>query len=496
MSRSAHRLSVLGILLLCWALLLARLDERSLWVDEFLTTQIIQGAWQDVLAHSAADIHPPLYFLALHAWAMVAGDGDFALRWFSDVAGLIGVALMFTLARRLFSERVALFSMLLLAISPPLIEFSRMARYYSWLLALGLCSTTFLCMALTQGRVKYWFAYVAASVAFVYTFYPSAVLLIAHGLCIVLPSRQRVAHWLASVTIIALAFLPWFALTAGRQLFATTTNAGVDFARSALGWLLGIAAAFYTFSVGETIFPWNPFAWLGALVVCIALYASRRVRMARQLFGALLVSIALMSFVTTYVSTGTPFLNVPVRALFALPFFVMLIGAGLGAMTGTREKVFLGALALVWMVSNLNQFTSQQFLNPIYLTPSKDAAAFVRSHIVLRDLVVSDQDSVVGRYLPPSDVAPLQVYSDQREQIQSLLSSEQPTRVWLVTIGRDQSERFASAEPVRQLLAPSYRLASAQKFLAIDPVYLQVKNFLLRRSTYENRLTVELYVHE
>jgi len=430
-SRSAYRLIALGMLLLCWALLVWQLDERSLWVDEYLTTQIIQGSWQEVVVHSSADIHPPLYFLALHIWTLAAGDGDFVLRWFSVAAGLLGVALLFPLARRIFDERTALLSMLLLAVSPPLIEFSRMARYYSWLLALGLFSTFFLYLAVANGRVKYWIGYGVASLALVYTFDPSAVLGLAQGLCIVLPSqrRERIVQWLGIAAIIALAFVPWFALAAGRQLFATTTNAGVDFARSALGWLLGIAASFYTFSVGETIFPWNPLAWLGVLIVCIALAASRRARMAWQLFGVVVVSIVLMSFVTTYVSTGTPFLNVPVRALFVLPFFVMLIAAGLGRLGSLRAYALVGLLSVVWMLSNVNQFTGQQFLNPIYLTPSKDAAAFVRAQVMPRDLIVSDADSVVSRYLPPSDRAPWHVRSEQRDHVQAIIADEQPARV-------------------------------------------------------------------
>ncbi len=85
------------------------------------------------------------------------------------------------------------------------------------------------------------------------------------------------------------------------------------------------------------------------------------------------------------------------------------------------------------------------------------------------------------------------MYTHQFKEIQTTLNATRPPRVWLITIGRDQTQSISSAGEVRQSLSIRYRLASTQHYLPIDPTYLQIKNWLLRRNSYEYRLTVEVY---
>jgi len=151
---SGSRVMVLASILLNWSLLVWDLERHNLWVDEFLTRQMIQGTPQDVVAASMADLHPPLYFLALHVWSAVAGSSDFALRWLSTASGSLGLALMPAVARRLAGRRAVVPATLLLAVAPAFIEFSRMARYYSFTLAFGLFSTKILLDAIERGRME------------------------------------------------------------------------------------------------------------------------------------------------------------------------------------------------------------------------------------------------------------------------------------------------------------------------------------------------------
>jgi len=61
----------------------------QLWLDEALTVEIARrpvGAMLNALRHDGA---PPLYYLLLHAWIGVFGDGDVAVR---ALSGAISVA--------------------------------------------------------------------------------------------------------------------------------------------------------------------------------------------------------------------------------------------------------------------------------------------------------------------------------------------------------------------------------------------------------------------
>jgi Dolichyl-phosphate-mannose-protein mannosyltransferase len=488
----------LGIVLLSWGLLIWQLGQRSLWVDEFLTLQMIQGTPQEVIAAAMADLHPPLYFLALRGWTAWVGSSDFALRWFSIGIAIVGLALMSQVAQRWAGPRAAVPATLLLGTAPAFIEFGRMARYYSLLLTLSLLCTIFLLDALDHNNRKRWAAYVLTGLALLYTFYLSGTLLIAQGLVIVLPAHRRlsVRRGLMIALAIGVGFAPWL-LVAGRQVARVSGVLGADLARSGLGFVLGIAASFYTFSVGETLFPWRPEAWIGLGIVAVLLgmgllKPSRRAHW--QSAGLFILSIISISTVTTFVAAGTPFLNVPVRGLFALPYYLLVVTWGWIGLASKRWRVVLGSMLLaVWGISLLNNFTNRDYLNPIYITPSKEAAAFVRRNVTPGDLVISDYDSVFGHYFLPGGLPSRHKYTDQVNEIQAALQTWNPPHVWLVTIGRDQTRFNSSSETVRQRLAANYRLEHVERYLPIDPVYLKIKNLLLRRDSYEYRLTVEVY---
>ena len=495
----AYRWDVLGLVLASWVLLCWRLGQRSLWIDEFMTIGMIQGNVRQVIAATTSDVHPPLYFLALHAWRALAGQTEFAVRWFSSAAGIVGVALMSGVSRRLLGQSAVLPATTLLGLSPAFIEFSRMARYYSLALALGLASALLLLEAARAGRLR-WGAYGLTGLAMLYTFYPSGVLIGAHGLLLLYPAhrRKRFLAWAVTIAIVGALFAPWFLFVVGSQAGLASEITQADFARSALGFALGLASAAYTFGVGETLFPWRPEAWCGLLAI-IALLGRGIFWRGRQApwqqAGLVGVSLVFVSVVTTFVASGTPFLNVPVRGLFILPYFLLIAAAGWMDLTsGAARWLIGGAVGLAWGSSLLNQFAGQQFLNPIYLTPAKEAAALVRQSAAPADLVISDYDSVFGYYFLPGGTPPRHFYTDQVDEIQAALDVARPPRLWLVTIGRDRTRGATAAEAVRQLLAArGYTLDRVERYARIDPVYLRVKNFLLRRNSYEHRLEIAIY---
>jgi uncharacterized membrane protein len=270
-----------GLLLVSWALLTWQLGERSLWFDEYLALQMSRGSTGQIVRAAAADIHPPLYFLSLGAWTALAGTSDYALRWFSAAAGLLAVALMAKLARQLLGRRAALPAALLLALAPPVVEFSRMARYYGLVLALGLLATVLLRWAVRRAGWRAWVGYAAAALALVSTFYPAGVLLAAHGLWLVWPEalrarRQAGRRWLLAVGGVAAAGLALYGPVLLGRTTAISQGGGAALARSGLGLALGLAMTGYTLAVGETVFPWNPAAWLGLAAVAVMLLAGLR----------------------------------------------------------------------------------------------------------------------------------------------------------------------------------------------------------------------------
>jgi hypothetical protein len=344
-----------------------------------------------------------------------------------------------------------------------------------------------------------WGTYALASLALLYSFYPSGILIAAQGLWMPPPTyRGALRRWLVSLGGIALLFGPWLAANLTRQLGKATAFVPADFAHSGSGWALGLASTVYTFSIGQTLFPWRPLAWVG-LLACVGLLISGALSAQSRVYwlsaGMIALSGGVVSLIAIFVSIGTSFLNVPARALFALPYFLLLLVAGwVNLPSGWTRRLMGGALSVAWGASLFNYFTCQEFLNPSYLTPTKEAAAFIRQNAALNDLVVSDADTLFPHYFLAEGQPTGFAYASELMTIQAALAERRPARVWLVVVGRDRTRDAAHTDAVRRLLlARGYRLTQAERYLPIDPTYRQIKDFLLKRNSYAYRLEIEVY---
>lgn len=125
--------------------LVLRFVTRSpLWLDEALSVNIASlpvGQIGPALRH---DGHPPLYYVLLHGWITVLDDGQWTVRAFSGLWSLALFPLVWVAARRVGGRRVAVYAVVLLALSPFAIRYGTETRMYAmvsvlvvagWLLA-------------------------------------------------------------------------------------------------------------------------------------------------------------------------------------------------------------------------------------------------------------------------------------------------------------------------------------------------------------------------
>lgn len=79
---------------LCWTaivvgVLLRFVPRRDLWLDEALSVNIAGGPLGDITDALRRDGHPPLYYVLLHLWTSIGGDGSW---WVRALSGVIGIA--------------------------------------------------------------------------------------------------------------------------------------------------------------------------------------------------------------------------------------------------------------------------------------------------------------------------------------------------------------------------------------------------------------------
>lgn len=126
-----------SVLLAAAGLRLFGADAQSLWYDEGTSAALVHRSLAEIARGAAGDIHPPLYYWLLALWARVFGDGVVALRSFSAVAGMLAVAGVMAVGRRLWGTAVGLAAGLAAASSPFLVWYGQEVRMYMLAAAWG-----------------------------------------------------------------------------------------------------------------------------------------------------------------------------------------------------------------------------------------------------------------------------------------------------------------------------------------------------------------------
>ncbi len=228
------------ILLLATLLRLWNLATKPLWVDELYTTFYSLGKsldeipldtllppadywallrepaspWQAAQAVTIHSNHPPLFFMAMNRWLAVLGTSVWSLRAFAVLWGVVAVAGMFSLGRRVAGPPVGKLAALLMAVSPYGIYLSQEARHYSLAVAIALFALV-QWMALMQGKgsVWRWISWVGLNVLGLYIHYFYSFSIIAQWLITLWRSlwrrNQPVLPWLMAMAITGLFYIPW-----------------------------------------------------------------------------------------------------------------------------------------------------------------------------------------------------------------------------------------------------------------------------------------------
>src|SRR5690606_36082099 len=103
-----------------------------------LSVNIAQLPVADLLDALRHDGHPPLYYLLLHYWMEVVGDGDTAVRALSGIFAVASLPLVWVAGRRLAGAEGARWALVLAALSPYWVRYATETRMYSLVMLLVL----------------------------------------------------------------------------------------------------------------------------------------------------------------------------------------------------------------------------------------------------------------------------------------------------------------------------------------------------------------------
>jgi hypothetical protein len=241
--RWSQRALLLATFVLATALRFAQLDAQSFWNDEGNTARLVERSIPLIIEGAAGDIHPPGYYLLLHAWRALTGESEFALRGFSAFCGILTVAVAAAIGQRAGGRYTALGAAWLTALHPLAVYYSQEARMYA---LLGLTSALtlwaaiqlithvthntpyatrdiqhaiFLALCIVLGlytQYTYILALVGLNLAFGLWWLPTQLAKLGNER----PSRHRwrwraVGFWASAHLVGALAFAPWAPIALG-----------------------------------------------------------------------------------------------------------------------------------------------------------------------------------------------------------------------------------------------------------------------------------------
>lgn len=204
------------------AIRLAGLDTEPFWLDEVCTYNFDAGTLSSVVHSYAADVHPPLYGLALHLWSSAFGRSEDALRGLSVALSILGLICVALLVLHIAGDRwAALAAAVMLAVNPLDIWHARDARMYTLTATLATAAVCVLLLWLERSRSGLprrglVAAYALLATLLLYSHYLGLLLLGAQvlgGLALFsLHRRWRDSAYLLSAAAAAsLLFAPWAA---------------------------------------------------------------------------------------------------------------------------------------------------------------------------------------------------------------------------------------------------------------------------------------------
>jgi len=376
-----------GLILLAFALRVYRLDYQSLWRDEVdalrfalfplskLLNTFTQGGWNG-----------PLYFPLLRVWIALAGQTEFALRFFSLLAGILTVPLTYLLGRRIGSPRLAILGGLLAAVSPYLVWYSQEAKMYALLTTVVLLSWYLYLRALDEGGWGIWVGYAVATSLSMYLHLLAALIIPAQAVVFLLRwgrYRERVRPWLGTMAALILPYLP-FARWELPLLFSDFQTGhpfyplGQIFTILLQAFSLGVAAR-PTLRLFLTPLPYSPrgiFVYEGLIPFLFLCLAGLFLYHDRDSLQPLLCWLLLPPLLIYLISLRIPLFNAR-YLIWTLPSFLLLLAAGLIAVRKQSRAVFVLCLVGLLFVSGSALFTQSHV--PIK-SDFRQAAAYVKAH--------------------------------------------------------------------------------------------------------------------
>ncbi|WP_412539841.1 glycosyltransferase family 39 protein [Longispora sp. K20-0274] len=439
-----------------------RIGRPEMWQDELVTISVAVRSVRQIFALlPKVDAVHGFYYLFMHFWIRLFGDGAIAVRVPSALAMVGAAACVGLIGKRLFGHRAGVLGGLVFAIVPTITRFGQEARSYAFVVLAASLATLLLLRALERPTFARWAGYALSLTSIMLLNAVATTIVAGHAAAAVAmlwgqPGRRR--RWGQFAVAATLGVLPALPV-----IYIGSTQATRQ-----MSWIPDD----HFWTVWPQTFGSTWLAWAVTLVAVPAFLLRRQ----SAVFGALVAVVPVV--LVWLVSLGDLHYFFSKYLLFTLPAWAVLAGAGLAAArlrTATAAGLVLLAAAAV-----PGQLAMRERLSHAWYTYPSAPGMVARdysgiAHIIADnyqpgDGVVYDRlkwwylHDVAVRYYLPKNVKPRDVFlyitAAQDGELRSIECSAAVAcmrpypRVWLVTPDETDTPLETVSQDEKRALRP------------------------------------------
>lgn len=188
-------------------------NEAVDW-DEAYTWQLVtKNSLPEMLKATAADVHPPLYYMLVMAAMKIFGESIFVAKMVSVSAAAATGILGITLVRKRWGVRAAIPFLLVAGLGPQMIYYNVNVRMYSWVSFFVIAAVLSAYEIMRTNKAVWWVCFTVTALGGVYTQYfavvPLTVTYLYLGAWIIINDRKQIGKWLGCCIATVIGYLPW-----------------------------------------------------------------------------------------------------------------------------------------------------------------------------------------------------------------------------------------------------------------------------------------------
>ena len=390
------RTSSLLVLVLCLAAFLRfyQLGTQSIWMDEGFSIWFAKMNLHGIIAATARDTHPPLYYMLLHYWSALFGDSELAGRSLSALFGILTVFMTYRVGTVLYGEKTGILASLLLTVSSFHIYYSQEIRSYAFFLLVSLFSVYYFLMLMENYKIKNVILYILSTTVLMYTHVCGLFVILMQNIYLIIRSRIKpkqcpgLLNWVAVQSAMALLFIPWVivlwaGMTESERLLAWIARPNIHSIISTIKEYSGSRSAFLIYIILLLNSVWI----LRIIPRYIGFNTEKNVsksqldELDKAVFLLLWVAApVLLPYLLSYVITPIYISRVTIPAL--APFFILIANGILNL----KFKYLKAAVGLVVVVLSL--FNLSNFYSTVNKEQWRDVAQFLDKKATPDDLLI------------------------------------------------------------------------------------------------------------